>query len=78
VTDLLVRAGRPESRLRPGLNYLLLGNSLAWTASISGPLLAWIGATGIWLTRSSSAEAPARRHDPGRPAGQSHDQPSGP
>jgi hypothetical protein len=39
-----------------GLDYLLLANSLAWTVYISGPLLlAWIAATGIWLTRSSPA-----------------------
>ena len=39
-----------------GLDYLLLANSLAWTVYISGPLLlAWIAATGIWLTRSSLA-----------------------
>lgn len=37
-----------------GLDYLQLANSLAWTVYISGPLLlAWIAATGIWLTRSS-------------------------
>jgi hypothetical protein len=37
-----------------GLDYLLLATSLAWTVYISGPLLlAWIAATGIWLTRSS-------------------------
>lgn len=40
-----------------GLDYLLLANSLAWTVYISGPLLlAWIAATGIWLTRSSPGE----------------------
>ena len=52
-----------------GLDYLLLANSLAWTVYISGPLLlAWIAATGIWLTRSSLAGAPVCRHDPaGRP-----------
>ena len=39
-----------------GLDYLLLANSLAWTVYISGPLLlAWIAATGIWMTRSSPA-----------------------
>jgi hypothetical protein len=41
-----------------GLDYLLLANSLAWTVYISGPLLlAWIAATGIWLTRSKIAAA---------------------
>jgi hypothetical protein len=54
------------------LDYLLLANSLAWAVYISGPLLlAWIAAT-------APPEAPARRHDPGRPTGQSRDQPSGP
>jgi hypothetical protein len=39
-----------------GLDYLLLVNSLAWAVYVSGPLLlAWIAATGIWLTRSSRA-----------------------
>jgi hypothetical protein len=39
-----------------GLDYRLLANSLAWTVYISGPLpLAWIAATGTWLTRSSQA-----------------------
>jgi hypothetical protein len=39
-----------------GLDYLLLANSLAGTVYISAPLLlAWIAATGIWLTRSSQA-----------------------
>jgi hypothetical protein len=39
-----------------GLGYLLLADSLAWTVYISGPLLlAWICATGIWLTRNSPA-----------------------
>ncbi len=36
-----------------GVDYVLLANSLAWTVYISGPLLlAWIAATGIWLTRN--------------------------
>jgi len=36
-----------------GLDYVLLANPLAWTVYVSGPLLlAWIAATGIWLTRS--------------------------
>ncbi len=44
-----------------GLDYLLLANSLAWTVYISGPLLlAWIAATGIWLTRSSPAAGTSR------------------
>jgi hypothetical protein len=39
-----------------GLDYVLLANSLAWTVYISGPLLlAWIAATGIWLTRGVPA-----------------------
>jgi hypothetical protein len=39
-----------------GVDYVLLANSLAWTVYISGPLLlAWIAATGIWLTRSTPA-----------------------
>jgi hypothetical protein len=49
-TDALAAAALAVS----GLDYLLLANSLAWTVYISGPLLlAWIAATGIWLTRSS-------------------------
>ena len=37
-----------------GVDYLLLANSVAWTVYISGPLLlAWLAATGIWLTRGS-------------------------
>jgi hypothetical protein len=39
-----------------GVDYVLLANSLGWTVYISGPLLlAWIAATGIWLTRSNPA-----------------------
>lgn len=39
-----------------GVDYVLLANSLGWTVYISGPLLlAWIAATGIWLTRSDPA-----------------------
>ena len=54
-TAALAAAGLAVS----GLDYLLLANSLAWTAYISGPLLLlWIAATGIWLTGSS----------PGKPA----------
>jgi hypothetical protein len=34
--------------------YLFLLNALAWTAYLSGPLLlAWIAATGIWLTATA-------------------------
>jgi hypothetical protein len=39
-----------------GLGYLTLSGTLGGTAYVSGPLLLlWIAATGIWLTRSSSA-----------------------
>lgn len=54
-----------------GLDYLLLANSLAWTVYISGPLLlAWIAATGIWLTRRSPARgagAPSASSRPRKP-----------
>ena len=60
--------GRPPAWLRviaalaavtlavSGVDYMLLSTSLAWTVYASGPLLlAWIAATGIWLTRSIPA-----------------------
>jgi hypothetical protein len=41
-----------------GLGYLTLSGSLGWAAYVSGPLLLlWVAATGMWLTRRSSAAA---------------------
>jgi hypothetical protein len=42
--------------------YLTLANPLAWTAYLSGPLLlAWIAATGAWLTFGPAGPAAAPR-----------------
>jgi hypothetical protein len=66
-------AARPPSWLRvtaalaaaalivSGLGYLTLSSTLAGAAYVSGPLLLlWIAATGVWLTRTSSAPAICR------------------
>ena len=63
-------AARPPSWLRAtaaltaaalivsGLGYLTLSSTLAGAAYVSGPLLLlWIAATGVWLTRTSTAPA---------------------
>jgi hypothetical protein len=44
-----------------GLAYVLLANSLGWTAFVSGPLLLiWVTGTGIWLT-ARARQSPASR-----------------